>query len=94
MISQKELPSLETIWNIALDVCRSSCFTNLRNTFHGNLKPSNIFVDNLSGKLIAKVSDFGSSERAFRDITMQIRLTARTVSHATYSSPECLMRKK
>lgn len=90
MIDKRYLPTATEVLAIASDVCAALNYAHSRGIIHGDLKPSNVFLDVENGKGIVKVSDFGIAQRLFRNLEWNkvSTLTSSVYGCATYFAPE------
>ncbi len=90
LITKEGLPSLKQTLSMAHDVCAALEHAHGQGIMHGDLKPSNIFLESNADNDIVQVSDFAIAERLFQGLewTQVTTMTCSIYGSVTYLAPD------
>jgi serine/threonine-protein kinase len=94
---QTNKPSLSEMLEIASVACDALDYAFAkRGILHGNLKPSNIFLETIDGKTVVKIGDFDGADSHFGSLVMSRSCDGhnRDKYSLAYKSPEWALGKK
>ncbi len=89
-LDKQNIPSVTETLTIAQQVCAALEHAHQQGIIHGDLKPSNIFVESNGDTNIVKVSDFAIAERLFQGLEWKqvSTITTSTYGCSTYLAPD------
>ncbi len=90
LIDKDQLPTPQDTLAIAGDICAALQYAHERGVVHGDLKPSNIFLEKSGDIVRARVCDFAVAERVFRGLEWDkiATITCSLYGCAAYLAPD------